>query len=442
MYPKSTCSSFALLYWESSGLASWHGIVLVFGMRGIVVLGALLVACALAVVHSMDGGDEHRKSPRKSAGKEVAKGGMSVQAIRGLVIASLTMPMSRRAAQVRNRDAHVGMHASRMPAVDDRVWAEFSSSRRVNHIMLPATIAALNYDDNGNVSSVYVTLWHRYADFTHRNPDQVYFRNEVAPGDFPGIDEEYSESYDDIVEERNYQTSVGGIGLSQQLPMPVPVLMHMPVHVPVQAGSGDTMEQVRAELLESQRLLAETRASLATALAIGEEWRLMVQQHEAHPTVLGIFSQNSSTYRRFVSTEGASRAQGSSSGAQARAPRTAQPPPLVEASAAASAQARAPRTAQPPPPVEAFARTTRAAPVHGTPDSSQPSSPVQCSAAADASSRAVTFAPAAERRRTGRVRTPINFYAPAEEMDEKPADWWPGPGPCPPGWPAPGGAAS
>jgi len=242
--------------------------------------------------------------------------------------------------------------------------------------------------------------------------------------------------------------------------MPVPVLMHMPVHVPVQAGSGDTMEQVRAELLESQRLLAETRASLATALAIGEEWRLMVQQHEAHPPVLGIFSHNSSTYRRFMSTEGASRAQGSSSGAQARTPRTtqpaapaaasaqarasrtAQPPPLVEASTDASAQARAPRTAQPPPPVEAFARTTRAAPVHESPDSSQPSSPVEGSAAAGASSRVVTFAPAAERRRTGRVRTPINFYAPAEEMDEKPADWWPGPGPCPPGWPAPGGAAS
>jgi hypothetical protein len=445
------------------GPVSWHGIVWLFAMRGFVVLYVALLVCALAVVHGMDGGDEHRRSSRKSPGKSPSKEGLSLHAIRALVIAGLTMPMSRRAALVRDRDPHVGRHATRMPAVGDRVWAEFSSSSRAHHIMLPATIAALNYDANGVLISVHVTWWHRYTDFTHRNLNQVYFRNEEAPGDFPTIDEQYSESYDDIMEERNYQASIGGIvhempsASSQQLPMPMPVLVHIPVHVPVPAGSGDTMEQMRVELRETHRLLAESRESLAMALAHSEEWRLMVQQPVAAPLVLGVCSRNSS-HRHSMPTGGTSRAQGSSSGAQAGARSIIQPPPPpTDAFAVAGAQARAAGFVQPPPPpMEAFAaasaraRAPRRASVHGnhapdSRDSSEPSSPVEegfGGAGAASHSHVVFFAPGVDGRRTGRVRTAINFYAPADEMDERPGDWWPGPGACPPGWPATGGAAS
>ena len=162
-----------------------------------------------------------------------------------------------------------------------------------------------------------------------------------------------------------------------------------------------------------------------------------------------------------MATGDTSRAQGSSSGAQARArsivqppppPTEAfgaagfvqQPPPPMEVFGAAGARARAPRTAG------ARARAPRTASMHGnhtpeSPDPSEPSSPVEegfGGAGAALYPPVVFFAPGVDGRRTGRVRTAINFYAPADEMDERPGDWWPGPGPCPPGWPAVAGAAS
>ena len=444
----------------------WTCFVVVFAMRGFVVRCALLVACALAVVHGMDGrdGGKHRKGSRKSAGKEVGNMPLSVKAIRARVVACLTMPMSRRAALVCDRDPHVGRHATRTPAVGDRVWAMFASTTRIHRIILPATIAALNYDNDGNVYGVDVTWWHPYSDITHRHPNQVYFRNEVAPGDFPGIGEEYSESYDDIMEERNYQNRIGGmvqempsasaaVPQLNQLPMHVPVLAHMPVHVPVQAGmqagSGDTAEQTRVELLEARRQLAETQGMLTTALANGEGWRLMVQQHQAPPVVLGICSLTDS---HFMATGATSRAQGSSSGAQQRAPRHAglgfsQRPPQAPRPAPVHASlgfSQRPSQAPRPAPVHASLGFSQPPPpVHAGLGFSQPPPPVEESnAAAGAIPHipVVTFAPPVEGRKTGRIRIPINFYAPAETMDEKPGNWWPGP--HPPGGGAAGGAAS
>jgi len=420
----------------------------------------------------MDGGDDReRRSLRKSHGNCNGKAASNVdpsdKVMHAITLAGLSMAMIRRAALVPGRDRHVGNHPNRIPVVGDRVWAEFSTSSRANYFMYPATVNGVEFDGNGRVSSVHVAWWNRYRNHTHRNARQVYFRNEEAPGDFPAADEVFTEVFDDIVEEQNYQLSISNAGSLQPQPEPIAEAEEIAEPEPQEIAEAeeivrpepiaaqvlptdrvldvpnttnvyvtDNIEHLRAQLEMTTRHLAETRESLATALAHTHVWRDM-------PGVVGIASNVAFPRAPRMSAATAERLrlqrEGGVVGVVGIASNVAFPRAPRMVSAAMAERLRIQREG-------GVASTSSGSTANSNGGSA--SSSVRSGYAADhvivndavggaaggtaAVNPVVMPAPQATvlvRTIFGRVVYPRVFYAPASNMTERPRDWYGGPRP-------------
>ena len=464
------------------------------GVSRFLLFSVLLVA---STVNAMDGGDEGgRRSLRSSTGNCNGKAASSVdpseEVMRAIVDAGLSMAMIRRAALVPGRDHHVGHHRNRIPAVGDRVWAEFSTSSRANYFMYPATITGVEFDDDGSVSSVHVAWWNRYRNHTHRNARQVYFRNEEAPGDFPAANEVFTELFDDILEEHNYQLSISNAGTlpEEQIAVPeeesavpeeesampeeesvmpedesaaqvataeMPTNRILDVTDAINGDIPESIEHLRERLEMTTRHLAETREALTNAIAHADTWMHMPGNSAATVGVVGVVSDVAFPRApRMVSAVTAERLRLQREGggvvldmAFPRAPRMV--------SAATAERLRLQREGGSLQREGGGSKKTKkaASTCSGGPASSSggsASSSVTHFSAADhvivndavagaaggAASvnpgimpAALPLAPAAGLVRTiiGRVVQPRVFYAPASDMYERPGDWYGGPRP-------------
>ena len=409
------------------------------------LLSVLLVA---STVNAMDGGDEGgRRSLRSSTGNCNGKAASNVdpseKVMRAIALAGLSMAMIRRAALVPGRDRHVGNHTDRIPAVGDRVWAEFSTSSRANYFMYPATINGVEFDSDGRVSSVHVVWWNRYRNHTHRNARQVYFRNEEAPGDFPAANEVFTELFDDIVEENNYQLSISNAGILEQEPIveqepideqeeiveqeeideqfamveqvptaELPTNRILDVTETTNVDVPDSIEHLRAQLEMTTRHLAETRESLTNALAHAQVWRNM-------PVVVGMVgvTSNVASFRapRMVSAVTAERFRMQREGETAK--KTKKDTSTSSSDAAVSNGGSA----------SSSASSDSAADHHIVNDAVG-------GAAGGTATANHGIMPAPQdtvlvRTNFGRVVQPRVFYAPASNMTERPGDWYGGPRP-------------
>ena len=155
----------------------------------------------------MNGGDGGHWTP-PSNGKQTQVRGVKAKQVSAVSAVGLSLAMMRRAALVPDHAQHVG-ETVREPVVGSRVWALYCTNKYAAYTVYPATITAVHYDINaygiGYVASVHVRYWDLDQENTHRNANQVFFRNEEAPGDNPRIGEVYPECYDDMAEERRHQ---------------------------------------------------------------------------------------------------------------------------------------------------------------------------------------------------------------------------------------------
>ena len=155
----------------------------------------------------MNGGDGGRWTP-PSNGKQTQVRGVKAKQVSAVSAVGLSLAMMRRAALVPDHAQHVG-ETVREPVVGSRVWALYCTNKYAAYTVYPATITAVHYEINaygiGYVASVHVRYWDLDQENTHRNANQVFFRNEEAPGDNPRIGEVYPECFDDMAEERRHQ---------------------------------------------------------------------------------------------------------------------------------------------------------------------------------------------------------------------------------------------
>jgi len=75
--------------------------------------------------------------------------------------------------------------------------------------MHPATISHVRLGAyNNTVETVTVVYWDGDTRNTHRNLNQVFFRDEIAPGDILEPNEQFDLVFDDTTEERRFQTLI------------------------------------------------------------------------------------------------------------------------------------------------------------------------------------------------------------------------------------------
>jgi len=367
--------------------------------------------------------------------------------MRAIALAGLSMAMIRRAALVPGRDRHVGNHTDRIPAVGDRVWAEFSTSSRANYFMYPATINGVEFDGDGRVSSVHVVWWNRYRNHTHRNARQVYFRSEEAPGDFPAANEVFTELFDDILEEHNYQLSISNAGIlpEELIVQPEPIVQAEEIVEPeeiveeeeiaAQVATAElptnrildvtdatnvdvpeSIEHLREQLEMTTRHLAETREAFTNAMAHAGVWMHMPGNMAATAGVVGVVSDVAFPRApRMVSAATAERfrlqREGGGANKTKKATSTCSGGPASSNGGSASSA------------VTRFSAADHA---------------IVNDAVAGAAGGTVSvnpgIMPAAPttglvRTSIGRVVQPRVFYAPASDMHERPGDWYGDPRP-------------
>ena len=334
---------------------------------------------------AMDDGNDVRRTPLRSRGKEAAD--LLSSPTRAVAGTRLSLSMMARAALVPGRDPHVGATAVE-PEFGSRVWAMFCNNGfSAKYTVLPATVTKVTFDEpkrgeNRRVVSVHVRWWDGYGDYTHRNAEQVFFRHEVAPGDVLRLNEVFGEVYDDIAEEEEED--------------------HMNTE---EVGLEDTrtrLHGVRAALAHSQNALAVAQAALVKAKAQKKKWKSAAQSL-AWPVVLGIYTpprvctmhhSDSLFAQALVSlhgTPGSSRPFASipSSGGGGGAATNAAPVQALSV-------AQPPPPPGPPPPLPPVAAP---APHVYTPPTPEP------------------------RRRSDRASKSRDYYLPSEAFDEKLSAW-------------------
>ena len=411
------------------------------------MLGVLFI---VSDVDAMDGGDQGRRNLRSSCavdkGKMASNADPSAEEIRIIASTGLSFPMLRRATAVSESDNHIGIHVDRVPAVGyrvpvvgDRVWARFSSTgRAIRGIMYPATISGLEFDGDRLVS-VHVTWWHRWRDHTHRNLNQVFFRYEQAPGDFPEADEVFANVFDDDEEERIYQLMHGEIS-----PCPSVATLENADQIPSVSlptnshGNGSnyalTVQELREELEMTHRHLAETRSALADAHASADVWMRMVEDMNGFPSVVGLFSGT-------VNLATTPRTRGRRpSGATAGNRRSSDTVNTVTATRIRAQRGAASAAGNRRPANPHSSISSRSLPSYHTivndameddameDDDVEDDDVEDDEGGADVEIAGIRLVnPNPVRTSFGRVILPRNFYAPADDMTERPRDWYGGP---------------
>ena len=160
--------------------------------------------------HSTRSSSKGKELPQSDEGDSSEPDLLSISTTKiATTVEGLSSAMLRRAEWVRQHHNHIGQPGN-TPRVGSRVWVEYNnSSRSRNAHMHPATISHVRLGAyNNTVETVTVVYWDGDTRNTHRNLNQVFFRDEIAPGDVLEPNEQFDLVFDDTTEERRFQTFI------------------------------------------------------------------------------------------------------------------------------------------------------------------------------------------------------------------------------------------